>query len=281
MRLPRRGTDPTTRRRSDGAKTGARASRQLPWRSRWGSRPAERRRSMPSVGGLRDAPGWQVGGLSCALRGLRPSPVRGPRGQVRGVASVRRTARHRHSIPLALSFEASARCRASRGATRTPKRRTPRPCLSWGSLRCRPSTGHIHRASTPDIEPLFTIRCGGSEEPWGRRHHPSSLSFRPRGFAPPRRFAPREGPRACCIPLPVLGFAALPSACSLRPDIDTARAPTGCGGEAGQLPATLRPFEEFPPLPAVRCHHRLFGPHAVGLHRRGTLQPHPVAGRRW
>jgi hypothetical protein len=33
-------------------------------------------------------------------------------------------------------------------------------------------------------------------------------SFRPRGFAPPRRLSPRTGPRACCIPLPVLGFAA-------------------------------------------------------------------------
>jgi hypothetical protein len=272
MRLQGRGIDP---------KAGARATGQLPWRSSWCSRPAERRRSMPAsvVSAMRSVGRSLV--FPAALRGLRPSPVRGPRGHVRGVASARRTARLRRSITLALSFEASARCRVPRGATRTPKRRTPGPCLSWGSLRCCPSTGHIHRASTPDTGPLFTIRCGGSEEPWGRRHHPSSLSFRPRGFAPPRRLAPREGPRACCIPLPVLGFAALPSACSLRTDIGTARAPTGCGGEAGQLPATLRPFEEFPPLPAVRCHHRLFGPHAVGLHRRGTLQPHPVAGRRW
>jgi hypothetical protein len=31
-----------------------------------------------------------------------------------------------------------------------------------------------------------------------------------------------------------------------------------CRGETGPLPATLRPFEEFPPPAAVRCHHRLF-----------------------
>jgi hypothetical protein len=273
MRLPRRGTDP---------KADARGSRQLPWRLNWGSRPAERRRSMPAsvVSAMR--PGGRSLVVSRVLFGLRPSPVRGPAGQVRGVASVRRTARHRRSIPLALSFEASARCRAPRGClpdAEAPE--TPGPCLSWGSLRCCPSTGHIHRASTPEAGTLSRPDTGGSEEPWGRRHHPSSLSFRPRGFAPPRRFPPREGPRACCIPLPVLGFAALPSARSLRPDIDTARAPTGCGGEAGQLPATLRPFEEFPPFPAVRCHHRLFGLPAVGPHRGATLRPHPVAGRRW
>jgi hypothetical protein len=52
----------------------------------------------------------------------------------------------------------------------------------------------------------------------------SAFVFRPRGFAPPRRFAPPlargftelphrcrcEDSRACCIPLPILGFHAFP-----------------------------------------------------------------------
>jgi hypothetical protein len=122
--------------------------------SSWCSRPAERRRSMPAsvVSAMRSVGRSLV--FPAALRGLRPSPVRGPRGRVRGVASVWRTTRHRRSFTLALSFEASARRRAPRGVTRTPKRRTPGPCLSWGSSRNRPSTGHIQRASTPDSEPL-------------------------------------------------------------------------------------------------------------------------------
>jgi hypothetical protein len=34
--------------------------------------------------------------------------------------------------------------------------------------------------------------------------------FRPRGFSPPRRFAPPTASRACCIPLPTLRFTGLP-----------------------------------------------------------------------
>jgi hypothetical protein len=39
--------------------------------------------------------------------------------------------------------------------------------------------------------------------PWG--HH--GISFRPRGFAPPRRLPPPRELRACCSPVPDLGFA--------------------------------------------------------------------------
>jgi hypothetical protein len=37
------------------------------------------------------------------------------------------------------------------------------------------------------------------------------IVFRPRGFAPPRRLPPLGRLRACCIPLPVMGFAAFPA----------------------------------------------------------------------
>jgi hypothetical protein len=36
------------------------------------------------------------------------------------------------------------------------------------------------------------------------------IPFRPRGFTPPRRLPPLGRSRACCIPLPVMGFAAFP-----------------------------------------------------------------------
>lgn len=58
--------------------------------------------------------------------------------------------------------------------------------------------------------PSFTLRPAGAIQP---------VLFRPRGFAPPRRFPPRSAPsslstfsclelRACCIPLSTMGFAA-------------------------------------------------------------------------
>jgi hypothetical protein len=34
------------------------------------------------------------------------------------------------------------------------------------------------------------------------------VTFRPRGFAPPRRFSPRNGSQVCCTLQPALGFAA-------------------------------------------------------------------------
>jgi hypothetical protein len=51
--------------------------------------------------------------------------------------------------------------------------------------------------------------------PFGPTAPPVQLPFRPRGFAPPRRFSLREGPRACCIPQPVLRFAAFLETLSL------------------------------------------------------------------
>jgi hypothetical protein len=46
--------------------------------------------------------------------------------------------------------------------------------------------------------------------PFGPTAPPVQLPFRPRGFAPPRRLSPREGPWACCIPLPILRFIGFP-----------------------------------------------------------------------
>lgn len=59
-----------------------------------------------------------------------------------------------------------------------------------GSVSARPPTSR--RASTP--------RSRSSLRPDDATRQ---VMFRPRGFSPPRRFPPRGGSRACCIPQPV------------------------------------------------------------------------------
>jgi hypothetical protein len=98
---------------------------------------------------------------------------------------------------------------ASRGIRRVPLRRL---------LRCV----HSHR------------RCRRLRPP---EYHPGD-AFRPRGFAPPRRFAPHRRARACCIPLPTMGFAAFPAGL-------TARRTGRCGGR--QSPRRVSHPSKNPP----------------------------------
>jgi hypothetical protein len=51
-------------------------------------------------------------------------------------------------------------------------------------------------------------RRSGERLGFGNGGSTSVVPFRPRRFARPRRLSPPAGSRACCIPLPVLGFAA-------------------------------------------------------------------------
>jgi hypothetical protein len=82
--------------------------------------------------------------------------------------------------------------------------------LSWDSCGGReriaaprhPSPLHRSRFGVHSHDPCGPLRRRGS--------HPRR-TFRPRGFAPPRRLPPPERSRACCIPLPILGFAAFPT----------------------------------------------------------------------
>jgi hypothetical protein len=62
---------------------------------------------------------------------------------------------------------------------------------------------HPFRASTPPIA-IADDRFGPGATCLG-------ILFRPRGFAPPRRLPPLGRSRACCIPLPVMGFVAFPA----------------------------------------------------------------------
>ena len=76
-----------------------------------------------------------------------------------------------------------------------------RPLERWSHLAAGPPLvrfavplrRHGPRASTP-----------GSKLPSARRCQAPD-AFRPRGFSPPRRFAPHTGPRVCCAPQPVRG----------------------------------------------------------------------------
>jgi len=89
-------------------------------------------------------------------------------------------------------------------------RSAERPGHCWPSLwvcphsfaRVRamcPSPLHRHasEASTPGM-----TAC----HPFGSEGSTLEVLFHPRGFAPPRWFPPLLELRACCIPLPILGF---------------------------------------------------------------------------
>jgi hypothetical protein len=61
------------------------------------------------------------------------------------------------------------------------------------------------QAHSPRSRHEFATKGNG---PSGRGSNATTILFRPRGFAPPRRFTPHRGVRACCVPVPDMGFAA-------------------------------------------------------------------------
>jgi len=83
------------------------------------------------------------------------------------------------------------------------------------------------------------------------------LSFRPRGFSPPRRLPPHRESRVCCTPLPILGFAAFHLAsCAIA----------GCT-EATILATRFVPLEEVHSI-AAALRHRSRCPRAVSTTSR-------------
>jgi hypothetical protein len=96
----------------------------------------------------------------------------------------------------------------------------PKLLLSWDSSFAPPPTSPMR------------VHSRGTSPPSARRCQ-APHTFRPRGFPPPRRLAPRIGSRVCCTPQPVLGFAAF-----------RARGP----------PRGAEPFEGFPSSTAVPRH---------------------------
>jgi hypothetical protein len=163
-------------------------------------------------------------------------------------------------------------CRAPRGATdrnRSSERRDRDPA-SPGVRNFRPSTDVSSARPLPDRAPVRTRhrrlrRALGPTAPpvlppvpttWFRTTSPAFSARRTAGL-----LHPAAGPgvrRVFRNPLPW----------SQRQRHEGAdRVP----GETGSFPATLRPFEEFPPPAAVRCHHRLSA--SVPLKRLRVVTP--------
>jgi len=127
--------------------------------------------------------------------------------------------------------------------------------------RCEMCLSPLHRrarsASTPGM-----AAC----HPFGLEGSTFEVLFRPRGFSPPRRFPPLLESRACCIPLPILGFSAFPS-CS----------PGRRPGRSSAFPRCRIRTPRRNPLPTA-------APHRCGRCPRAVLpRPPPRLGRfhRW
>jgi hypothetical protein len=83
---------------------------------------------------------------------------------------------------------------------------------------------------------------------FGSRRSTPKVLFRPCGFAPLRRFPPPGGSRACCIPLPVMRFAAFRARSVQIP-------PVRAGWRRCEIPAArLGPLEGCSPSTAVPRH---------------------------
>jgi hypothetical protein len=179
-----------------------------------------------------------------------PAGLRGPRSRE---ASVARCPRPPGLHP---TFGAPAPRRSSRDA-RTRRARPASP-----GIRVRPST---------DMSPLRPLPP--ALPPASASGLQTLDSFRPRGFAPPRRFPPQRSVRACCIPLPVLGFVAFrASVAAARPKPATVygkRFPRR-GSYPPKNPPRRQPYRvttalAFLPLPTRR-------PTGAPVHRSGP--PH-------
>jgi hypothetical protein len=135
-------------------------------------------------------------------------------GAAPGCSDRRMQARFRASIRLLAFTSRSARptwngttrnpCSAR---TRTSRRRialSPSDSILQGPL-LRLVRGGPLPAHSPRSRHEFATKGNG---PSGRGSNATTILFRPRGFAPPRRFTPHRGVRACCVPVPDMGFAA-------------------------------------------------------------------------
>jgi hypothetical protein len=281
-RLPIRGT------RTQGSWCARLGAASVEWDGLRGLRRAPIDVGVGISARSRWAGGWVV---PCALRGLRPSPVRGPRGRHRGVASERQATRPRHSLafsrvaraslpprrrdptslPAALSYEASAR---SPGPSR---RLRPEPKLRPAPTGAEAPTGRQGPASPgvrdlvapppthpPRVHSRRRAPLGTPRQRLRRALGPTAPPVQP--LVPPSWFRTTSTVSSARRTAGLLHPAAGPGVRRVSRDplprscIRTTRALTRCRGETGSFPATLRPFEEFPPPAAVRCHHRLSAP---------------------
>jgi len=165
----------------------------------------------------------------------------------------------------------AAACLGGRGPCEHGPRTARRPGRT--KLRCRrrhPSRPH-RCGGRPSIDMFLArpLRPPTLAGPWPRFEATSlEILFRPRGFAPPRRVPPRAELRACCIPLPILGFAAFPYRSRRSAEAGTAKR---------NFPAALFTPLEGDSSAAAAPRHRGRCPLAVGLPCSPTPRFHPVA----
>jgi len=109
------------------------------------------------------------------------------------------------------------------------------------------------------VQPFARPLPVGSEEPaFGPAATSRRLSFRPRGFSPPRRLAPRRRSRVCCAPLPAWGFVAFPGRptgwCSRKSPPDGGAVPRDAVRTLRRVPLVNSRAASLRPLPSCRCH---------------------------
>jgi hypothetical protein len=128
-----------------------------------------------------------------------------------------------------------------------------------------PLCRHAQRVSTPGDRSLH--RTDGATR---------QFSFRPRGFTPPRRFAPHNGARVCCTPQPARGSPRFGPSCPRRRPRATAggRGPSPRRGShpsksfPRQQPYRITAAVAFLPLPFTT---RGWGWAEAALHARSRL----------
>jgi len=215
---------------SETRRSGGLAAAQLTFR---------RKRQRPSrSAGIQGRAGLPAGLRSVAARWPSPLPsCRSPfPARLQGLPDRGMPARFRADIrPLAFTSR-SARPKQS-GKARTPtgaRERTSagaRTFLSSSdSILRSPLLQHPRGGPLPGRRQPSSRSCLATFRPFGPWLPRHDIAFRPRGFAPPRRFSPRRGCRACCIPVPDMGFAAF-----LDRQATTAEA-VAAGGRAVRLP---------------------------------------------
>lgn len=146
-----------------------------------------------------------------------------------------------------------------------PSRRVQRARTLAGTLaapkRLVPASPEVRLAPPPfqpDPRPLpVRLQAASRLEPSLRADGATRrLPFRPRGLAPPRRFPPRSGPRACCISLPAMGFVAFSGfPCPIASPSRPPKRSMGAARYTVAVLATLTPSEESP-SPSAAPRHR-------------------------
>lgn len=156
-------------------------------------------------------------------------------------------------------------------------RRSETHLASPGSTRGRaPSLGLFQRSPLHQ-HPFERVHRTG--RPVRARLYQQPDMFRLRGVSPPCRFAPPEGPRACCIPQPTMGFTTFHRWSESSFDVSCWIAPAfhSISLNIPRIPRSVRPWlppwvtlRSLPSISAVPHHHA--GRHWKALHDNASVR---------